>query len=192
MIVGFSGEDSGHRALIHGLVRRWCRHAKIVEGSVRGRSGERRAGEKKKILNDLQQKNAGVVILMTDGNGSEWRTVRERETGYVHEDDRWRCIFAVCDRNVECWLRIDRDAIVKWLGGAPADYDRDDPKHTIESALGVTRADRKEPEISNFVSSAPLHLWLADGSFRQFYEDCRDFSQRHGCQIENLRQRAGD
>jgi pantoate kinase len=54
--------------------------------------------------------------------------------------------------------------------------------------MGIDRDDRKEEAISDLVREAPLHSWLRNPSFEDFYNQVRRMSQRLGCQIENIRE----
>lgn len=82
--------------------------------------------------------------------------------------------------------------------GAPAnkvrtvhlkDFQRDDPKAVFEAAFGITDLNHQEPRISQLTFDAPLHTWLLNESFENFYDELRQKSIEMGCQIQNLRDR---
>ncbi len=47
--------------------------------------------------------------------------------------------------------------------------------------------DEKEPQVADYVASAPLSKWLANQSFENFYDQLRQKSKELHCHIENLR-----
>lgn len=189
MKIGYSVEGATDRALVRGLRERWCPYAELVEGHFRGTTGQSRRRELARICEELALKGADVLLLLSDANGRPWREVLREERALVPDLRHEQAIVAVADRNVECWLCADRGYVSATVGKPGAAFDVADPKGPLESALGITRANRQEPQIASFVKEAPLHEWLKNESFRDFYEQARRMSQRLGCPIQNLLER---
>src|SRR6266478_3008886 len=63
----------------------------------------------------------------------------------------------------------------------------EDPKGVVEAAFGITRDDKRETEIAEYVRNAPLRRWLTNPSFEHFYNSVRQKSLQIGCELENLR-----
>ena len=186
MKIGYSVEGSTDRALLEGLRRRWCRHAQLIEGCFRGTSGKSQHREIPKTCVELMAKGVDLAVFLRDANDENWRDVLNEDEKRCRSDHKHIAVFAVCDRNVECWLCADRDWIAKETQHPTEDFDVTDPKGPFEKALGITGFDRKEEEIAMLVERAPLRQWLGNRSFKEFYERLRDKSQQMGCDIENL------
>jgi len=190
MKIGYSVEGSTDRGLISGLKNRWCPDAELVEGRFRGSTHTSLRREYQKICDEFQFKSVDWMVFLTDANMRLWRDVQREERGRFPEDCRTRAIHGVPDRNVESWLCADADWLGRRLGCHPDRFRCDDPKGAFEEAMGITRDDKKEDEISLTVREAPLKVWLANQSFEDFYDQVRDASQQSGCTIENLRERS--
>lgn len=190
MKIGYSVEGATDRALVVGLKRRWCEHAELVEGHFRGTTGQSRHRELPRICDELALKGADVMVFLSDANGREWRKVLAEERTRFPADRIAVSVIGVADRNVECWICCDANYVAGRIGGPSALFSVADPKGSFEGAMGISRANRKEREIAELVEKAPLHHWLRNDSFRDFYEQARDLSQRQDCQIENLLDRA--
>jgi len=189
MKIGFSVEGSTDRALIEGLRERWCPQAILVEGHFRGTTGQSRRREIPRVCQELQQKSVALIIFLTDSNGPDWRQVQTVERARCQPQYEHLAIFAVCLRNVECWLAADPDHIANRFGRQRIKFTVEDPKGEVESAFGITRLDRREKEIAEFVRVAPLQQWLRNQSFEDFFEQLWSKSRELGCTIENLRER---
>ncbi|MBF0523752.1 MAG: hypothetical protein HQK56_01500 [Deltaproteobacteria bacterium] len=191
MKVGYSVEGSTDRAFLRGLRDRWCLEATLLEGRFRGQSGQSQRREIPNTCLELTSKSVDLIIFMRDANNEDWQEVLKGDSNRCREEHRHLVVFAVCDRNIECWLCADRDFIAGWTNRKPDDFDQPDPKKTFEQALGLSARTRgeKEPEIASLVCKAPLKHWLSNKSFEAFYEELRRQSKRLACQIENLRER---
>jgi len=191
--IGYSVEGSTDVALIKGLARRWCPDAETIEGKCRGSTRTSRRREIPSICLELARKNADLIVFLSDSNDNDpiaWKTVLKQETGKLPSEYAHLTVFGACQRNVECWFCEDAD----WLStktGKPGDEFRvPDPKTAFESALDIQARDRKVQEIVALVQDAPLHNWLRNRSFEDFYDKLWKKSKSlDGCDMENLRNR---
>lgn len=186
MKLGYSVEGSTDRALLEGLRQRWCPYAELVEGHFRGTTGQSRRREIPRICVELQIKGVDSIVFLTDSNGPAWREVLRSENRRCRAEHQHLAVFGVCLRNVECWLAADPDYIANYFGRQRQEFSIDDPKGVVEAAFGITRTEKKEAEIAAFVVDAPLHRWLRNPSFEEFYKSLRGMSRQLGCEIENL------
>lgn len=161
-----------------------------MPGHFRGSTKEALRRELRRTFDELSYKGVDVIVVLTDSDGADWREVQRRERAKLPAERAAVVALAVCDRNVESWICTDPGYIAAKTGVAVEEFEVEDPKGRFESAMGITSSDRKEREISELVRSAPLRTWLRSRSFEDFYEQLRDISQRQGCVIENLRERA--
>lgn len=189
MKVGYSVEGSTDRAFLKGLRDRWCPRAELIEGQFRGRSGQSQRREIPNTCTELSSKGAELIIFMRDANNENWRDVLTADSRRCAYNHRHLVVFAVCNRNIECWLCADRDWIAGQTGRTAADFTVDDPKGAFESAMQITSSEKREDEIAFLVRQAPLHRWLSNRSFESFYNDLWQKSKDFPCQIENLRDR---
>jgi hypothetical protein len=167
--IGFSVEGSTDRAFLTGLRDRWCPQAHLIEGHFRGTTGVSQRREIPNTCRELAFKGADVAVFMRDANREDWQEVRQADRARCLLDHRHVAIFAVCDRNVECWLCADPDWLADRTGRPRADFTVDDPKGVFESAMQIKSTDKKEPEIATLVQDAPLRQWLRNRSFDAFY-----------------------
>lgn len=188
MKIGYSVEGSTDRALLEGLKRRWCHDAELIPGQFRGLSGVSQRREIPNTCVELSAKGAGVIVFLRDSNTEDWREVLKSDEARCREEHRHIVVFGVCARNIECWLCCDAHSIAVQTGRNAPDFQIEDPKGVFESALGITRTDKKEEEIANFVEHAPLQNWLTNKSFEDFYDKLWQKSKQvAGCKMENLR-----
>jgi hypothetical protein len=131
-----------------------------------------------------------VTILLSDGDGREWREVKEEELGQVPPERMGRVICGIPDRNIECWLCADPVWLANELHLDAHVFQVDEPKRAFERAMEITRDDKKEERIADLVRRGPLRRWLDNPSFEDFYETARDLSQVLDCAFENLRDAA--
>ncbi|OHB77500.1 MAG: hypothetical protein A2Z25_23615 [Planctomycetes bacterium RBG_16_55_9] len=187
MKIGYSVEGGTDRGLLKGLQIRWCPDAELLEGRFRGTSGQSQRREIPNTCVEIVFKGADIIVFLRDANDEQWRDVLKKDQDRCHSEHQHLTIFSVCDRNVECWLCADADWIAKETGKAPSDFRVPYPKRAFESALGISSFDRKEEEIAQLVTKAPLKNWLTNRSFEDFYNQLWQKSKEHGCSIENLR-----
>ena len=190
MKVGYSVEGSTDRALLRGLRNRWCPQAELVEGRFRGTSGQSQRREIPKTCVELCSKGVDLIIFLRDANTEAWRDVVRADEGRCRPQHQHLTVFAVCDRNVECWLCADVNWIAQRTGRSANAFCVDDPKGVFESAMRITTFDRKEDEIAEIAEQAPLSNWLANRSWEDFYDKLWRKSKEHSCVIENLRENA--
>jgi hypothetical protein len=187
--IGYSVEGSTDRALLKGLQRRWCPQASLVEGSFRGTTGQSQRREIPNTCRELMFKGADLIVFLRDANDENWREVLKKDEARCTPQSQHLAVFGVCSRNVESWLCCQWSWIAAQTGRQPNEFQVDDPKGVFESALGISRADKKEETIANLLKDAPLKDWLANPSFKDFYEKLWDKSKFiPGCNLENLRQ----
>jgi hypothetical protein len=187
MRIGYCVEGSTDRAVLYGLNQRWCPHAQLLEGRFRGTTGLSQRREIPKVCIDLTAKGAEIIIFLRDANNENWREVLYAYEGDCRPEHRHLTVFGVCDRNIECWLCADADWMAKETGCEPSKFRAADPKQVFETAMHITRFDRKEREIATMTQRAPLKHWLSNRSFEKFYDRIWDKSKERGCKIENLR-----
>lgn len=188
MKVGYSVEGSTDRAFLQGL-HRWCPEAAMVEGPFRGSTRTSRRRECRKICDQFEAQGVDVLLFLADGDGKPWREVQRDEKARLPPEHLDRTVQGVPDRNIECWLCSDAGWLARTLGCDPDRFRVDDPKPAFQRTLGITRDEKKEPEIAALVVEAPLRGWLRNTSFENFYDQLRECSNRLGCTIENLRER---
>jgi hypothetical protein len=189
MKIGYSVEGGTDRALLQGLKRRWCREAELIPGQFRGTSGQSQRREIPNTCIELSAKGADVIIFLRDANAEDWREVLKSDQARCRAEHSHIVVFGVCARNVECWLCRDVHWIAAQTQRDPRHFQSEDPKGVFESALGITRTEKKEDEIANLVECAPLQNWLANESFENFYDTLWQKSKQFtGCQLENLRE----
>lgn len=187
MIIGYAVEGLTDKGFIKGLRDRWCPYAKLEEAGVKGSGGGAIRRQIKQICLELAHKNASVIVLLTDANNEDWQTVKAEKMNRVPPLYQHIAVCGVADHNIECWLRTDRYYLAQELGISPEELDVPDPKPIIERY--IPREEREE-HVSSIVSNAPLRNWInASRSFKAFYEDARDISQRLECTIPNERER---
>jgi hypothetical protein len=193
MKIGYSVEGSTDRALVKGLAKRWCPHAETVPGKFRGSTRTSRRREIPSICLELANKNADLIVFLTDSdtdNPDGWKPVLRQEEERLPAEYAHYTVFGVCQRNVECWLCADADWLSTKTSRRPEEFRMPDPKRAFESALGIQARDRKEEEISALVQEAPLHNWLRNRSFEDFYDRLWQKSKSFdGCDMENLLER---
>jgi hypothetical protein len=190
--IGYSVEGSTDRAFIRGLRDRWCPGAELEEGFFRGSTGFSRRRECERICSQFVLSGVDVIVVLTDGNGSDWRQVKENERQSFPEDHLFQCVHGVPDRNIECWICADPVWLGSKLGVEPDSLRTQDPKGTFEAALKITRDEKQEGTIAKLVADAPLQMWLEQSrTFQDFYDRVRAISLLLGCEIENLRDNNG-
>ena len=141
-----------------------------------------------KMCEEFVEKGVDAMIFVTDGDGRPWRDVKREEREKFPQKRLVLAVHGVTDRNIECWICTDADYVANRLGIPAAELRVEDPKGRFETAMGITRDDKREDEIAQLVREAPLRQWLRSPSFEDFYEQVRRLSQMLGCEIENVRE----
>jgi hypothetical protein len=177
MKIGFSVEDSTHRAVIIGLAVRWCPDATLQEGHFRGSTRLALRREYQKICEEFLARGVDVMVFLTDADTDPWRDRQRSEREKFPQEHLGRAIRGIPDRNIESWICSDPDWLGQRLGENPARFRQEDPKGPFQRAMGIDRDEHKEDEIAELVRAAPLGRWIANASFEDFYEQARDLSQ---------------
>ena len=141
-----------------------------------------------KSARSLSYKGVDLIVFLTDSNVNPWREVKRADAERCPPDYRHLSVFGVCLRNAECWLAADLGHVAKFSGRNEVEFRVEDHKGIVESAFGITGLEKQEDKISEFVSTAPLHRWLANPSFKDFFDQLWQRSKELGCNIENLRE----
>jgi hypothetical protein len=191
MRIGYYVEGAADEAFVHGLAKRWCPDAEMAEGRFRGSSRESFRREIAKALWDLRDdKSCDVLVVLTDSDVAPWREVKKREWNRIPEDCRHMCVFGVAERNIECWLALDSQALAKELECSVKDVPTDDPSGFVKRGFGLGERDlgkkAAKDRVSRFVCKVPMKRWITDsGSFKAFYDDARTLSARTQCNMPN-------
>ncbi len=191
MRIGYYVQGSTDEAFVHGLARRWCPQADMAPGKFRGES---RISFRREIANALwdlrDDKRCDVLVVLTDSDVTPWREVKRSEWARVPEDCQHMCVFGVAERNIECWLAVNRDALAKALNCTPEEIPTDDPSGFVKrrfdlGARGAAREDAKG-RVTQFVAQAPVKSWIEGSeSFKSFYQDVRSLAARTKCSLPN-------
>jgi hypothetical protein len=195
MRIGYYIQGAADEALVHGLAARWCPGADLGARKFRGESGISFRREIAKNLWDLRDNSrCDYLVVLTDSDENPWRDVKRREAERIPPDCRHLCVFGVAERNIECWLAADRDALARELGCEAAEIPVDDPSGFVKRAFGLGKRDAAREEakerVARFVTGAPLWSWIRRSeSFQAFYEDARALAAQGKCQIRNERER---
>ena len=191
MRVGYYVQGAADEASVWGLVERWCPHAQIAEGRFRGSSRTSFRREIERALWDLRDdKRCDVLVVLTDSDVAPWREIKQREWNRVPEDCRHLCVYGVAERNIECWLAIDRTALANELGCGPVEIPSGDPAGFVKRRFGLgerdTARDDAKDRIKQFVCRVSMKPWIDESeSFRTFYTDCRGLAARIRCEMPN-------
>lgn len=191
MRIGYYVQGTTDEAFVHGLANRWCPEADLAPGKFRGSSKESFRREIAKALWDLRDdKRCDVLVVLTDSDVAAWREVKRREWNRVPGDCQHMCVFGVAERNIECWLAINRNALAKELACAPEEIPRDDPSGFVKGKFRLgERGDARgkaKGRVAQFVAQAPVKSWIEGSeSFRSFYKDARSLAARANCDMPN-------
>jgi len=185
MKVGYCVEGGNDKWLLHGLHDRWCPAVELVEGRFRG------SFKRREILHaclELHTKGVEVIILLRDANDENWREVARGDRAACGPQHTHMTIVGVCDRNVECWYLADKQYVAMQTGRPVCEFEGSDPKLAFNRAMGITRLEDQRDKLTRFVFGAPLHNWLANRSFEDFYDQIRLKGNELSCSVENLRE----
>lgn len=191
MRIGYYVQGAADEAVVWGLADRWCPDAQTAPGTFRGQSRE---SFRREIANNLwalrDHHQCDVLVVLTDSDVASWREVKRREWDRVPEDCRHLCVFGVAERNIECWLAIDRSALARELACRTEDIHPDDPSGFVKKRFGlgergIDKEDAKQ-RVRRFVSQAPLKAWIQGSqSFEDFYGHVRALAAQRQCYVPN-------
>ena len=190
MRIGYYVQGDMDEAVVRGLVDRWCPDAELAEGRFRGSSRESFRREIRTSLVDLRDtRQCDLLVVLTDADAAPWRTVRTREAAKIPDDCRHLTVLGVADRNIECWLAIDREALAEELDCSVEAIPDDDPSDFIKRGFGLSGRDSRQEakaRVGGFVARAPLKSWIErSDSFEEFYRDARRFALQAECRFPN-------
>ena len=189
MKIGYYVQGDADEAVIRGLKQRWCPDAELAQGKFRGNSGESFRREISKSLRDLKDKGCDILVVLTDADANQWLDVKKRESAKIPTDYEHLTLFGVADRNIECWLAIDRGALARELECSVEDIPSDDPSRFVQRRFGLKNRDEKQDakvRIRDYVVRTSLRSWLeGSDSFRDFYDEARRLAVQNKCSIPN-------
>lgn len=197
MKIGYYVQGTVDEAFVKGLAKRkrYCPDATMEQGRFRGRSGTSLRREIRQALLDLKEdKGCDYMVVLTDADDAEWRDIYNREWNKVPEDCKHITVFGVANRNIECWLSIDRPALAAELGCKAEDIPADNPSGFVKRKFGVgsrgTERQVGEKRIEKFVSEVSFYHWLRNcKSFEHFWDQIYTLSKQANCSIPNERER---
>lgn len=135
-------------------------------------------------------KGADVIVFLTDSNDENWREVQKRERSRCPACFAHLTVFGVAKRNVECWRVADPAHVAAHTDREEKEFRVADPKGVVESAFRITRLEKQEARIAEYVRRAPLRQWLSSNeSFEDFFDQLWQMTKALGCKIENLHER---
>ncbi|HUY88830.1 MAG TPA: hypothetical protein VMV10_08865 [Pirellulales bacterium] len=191
MKIGYYVQGSTDEAVVRGLSARWCPNAELAAGKFRGSSKLSFRREIANALFDLRDdKHCDVLVVLTDSDANAWREVKRREWERIPVECQHLVVFGVAERNIECWLSLDRGALAAEIGCKPQDLLVEDPKGIVESGFGYGRQDVEDVQmrISRFVQASTIRNWIKGKSFEDFYDDVRGLAAQTGCSVPNERE----
>ena len=195
MKIGYYVQGDIDEAVVKGLAKRWCPDAELIRGPFRGST---RVSLKRELrialsMNLKDDKGCDILVVLTDADANRWRDVKRRESGRIPEDCQHLTLFGVADRNIECWLAIDRSALARELECQVEDIPTDDPSDFIKRRFELTERDKKQnakARVCDYVAQVSLKTWIeGSDSFEDFYEQARDLATQNACSIPNERER---
>ena len=181
-------------AFIWGLAARWCPDAELAPGKFRGQSRESFRREIHKALIDLKDSGrCDILIVLTDADMNRWRDVKGREFSKVPTNCQDLTAFGVADRNIECWLALDRTALAREFVCRENEIPRDDPSGFVKRRFGIgqrdTEREQAKERVRQFVASSRLKQWIErSDSFSDFYTQIWSLSKRQNCDMPNERE----
>ena len=192
MKIGYIVQGTADEAFLHGLARRWCNDAELPRGKFRGQSRESLRRELPKTVKDLAIYQAcDAIVVLTDSDTDDWQAVKSREWNKIPQEYRHMTAFGVAERNIECWLAIDRRALANMLKCQPDEIpDGDDPSGCVKRRLGIEQRDEvrelAKSRITEFVAGVDMKPWINNSrSFKDFYEDACRLALGRKCKIPN-------
>lgn len=197
MKIGYYVQGDADEAVVKGLAKRWCPDAELAKGKFRGASRESFRREIANSLWALKYQGCDILVVLTDADANRWRDVKRRESDRIPEDCKHLTLFGVANRNIECWLAIDRGALARELKCRVEEIPIDDPSDFIKRHFGLPGSnklarDDAKARIRDYVAEAPLRTWIRNSdSFADFYEQARRWAAQNECSIPNEREREG-
>ncbi len=195
MKIGYYVEGDADKAFVEGVTQKYCSGATLTQAKFRGRSITKRLKkELRKALLELSEKHqCEYFVVLVDANNQKWRDVKKNEWVKVPEEFEHMTVYGVAERNIECWLAIDRDSLAKELDCSTNEIPKDDPSDFIKSKFRVTESgliDKGESErIRNFVAAADFRTWIKRSeSFKDFWKQIYDKGKDHNDCIPNEQQ----
>ena len=193
MKIGYYVQGDADEAVVWGLAQRWCPDAELAQGKFRGTSGESFRREISKSLQALKYEGCDILVVLTDADANKWQDVKRRESAKIPTDYEHLTLFGVADRNIECWLAIDRGALARELECLVEDIPSDNPSHFVKRRFGLTNRDEKQDakaRVRDYVARASLKAWIAGSdSFQNFYAGARRLAVQNKCSIRNEQNR---
>lgn len=189
MKIGYYVQGDADEAVIRGLAQRWCPDAELAPGKFRGTSGESLKRDISKSLRALKYEGCDILVVLTDADANKWQDVKKRESAKIPTDYEHLTLFGVADRNIECWLAIDRGALARELECRVEDIPSDNPSGFVKRGFGLTNQKKKKAakvRVRDYVARASLKAWIAGSdSFRDFYDGARRLAVQNKCSIPN-------
>lgn len=141
----------------------------------------------------FQKKGVDIIVRFTDADRARWQQVHRDEVAVFPDPARSLLVCGVAVNNVEEWLAIDAAWLSDQLGVELAAM-QNDPRRADLLKDAIRRRSRPGEKVSQFVKKLVLEApdrvfrrWLEDPALLAFYDGCRRISERHGCQLANLR-----
>lgn len=194
MKIGYYVQGDTDEAVVWGLAKRWCPDAELEEGRFRGASRQSFRREIFKSLMDLKSdKGCDILVVLTDADANLWRDVKNRESDKIPAECKHLTLFGVADRNIECWLAIDRGALARELGCNVEDISINDPSGFVKRRFGLSVRDmdraNAKARVRDYVAQASLRSWVeGSDSFEDLYEEARRLAVQNECPIPNERE----
>lgn len=191
MKIGYFVQGKADEAFVKGLADKYCPEATLAPGKFRGSSGESLRRDIPNALKDLHDNHGcDYLVVLTDSDEAEWREVHKNEWARIPIELQHLTVFGVANRNIECWLALDRGALARELGCKPNDIPSDDPSGFVKKRFGVSsRGPQGMERIQRFVGNSDIGKWLHDKSFEHFWERIFQLSKHETCAIPNIRER---
>ncbi len=186
MTIGYVIEDNVHEAVLKGLQSRtpgWCPGAPSIRGHFRGTGRGAVMRDARKVCIELNAKGAQVIIILVDSDVDAKSDIKRQLMEKV-SDFHHMIVVGIAERNIECWLNADVDYLSNELGVTRKVLEVEDPKPVVHAA--ISGSVDKQARFVQLVTKAPLKSWIKNSaSFKQFYNDARDLSQRMNCSFPN-------
>lgn len=194
--IGIIAEDKVQKAVARGFIERWCKGANIydsyqISGSkIYPRQSYRSNSSASSISSIVEicflNHSCDYVVILKDADETGHNVaLQQLRPGVSNRIDY--VLLAIPDRNIECWLALDRHGVAELCRCSEESIPSTNPAAFIKGRL-KSREDAEsgwniQNEISNYTKLVSLRSWLADASFKRFYSDVRAAASRRGCLI---------